>query len=78
MLVLLFFFYQFAISTHYMLEEVERSIIMITLTIFIILLLIIGTGILAVGGGLLVVFLDPIICGLIVYGVVKLIKLIRK
>lgn len=51
---------------------------MITLTIFIILLLIIGTAILAVGGGLLVVFLDPIICGLLIYGIVKLIKLIRK
>ena len=51
---------------------------MITLTIFIILLLIIGIAILAVGGGLLVVFLDPIICVLLIYGIVKLIKLIRK
>ena len=78
MLVLLFFFYQFAIFTPSLLEEVERSIIMITLTIFIILLLTVGTAILAVGGGLLVVFLDPIICGLLLYGIVKLIKLIRK
>lgn len=50
---------------------------MITLAIILTIMVIIGIVILAIGGSILLIFIDPIICGLILYGIYKLIKWIK-
>lgn len=51
---------------------------MITLFILLTILLVIGIAVLGIGTGLVVVFLDPIVCILVVILLVKIIKKLKR
>ena len=55
-------------------KEVDK---MITFSIILIILLVILTIILTAVGSTLIVFLDPIICILIIIGIIKIVKFIK-
>ncbi len=61
----------------YIYDVIRKGIDMITFCILAAIILVIAVIVFIVGGSIILIFLDPIICGLIIYGIYKLVKWIK-